>query len=91
MLQYWYYFFQNYTISEANLLICLLHTERSSDGLALLEGAKHRKTSFDTIVKDLPAIHQSALRKEEMHRVLLEKMCYAYCLIKSNRLLEAEV
>lgn len=91
MLQYWYYFFQNYTISEANLLICLLHTERYSDGLALLKGAKHRQTSFDTIVKDLPAMHQNALRKEEMHRVLLEKMCYAYCLIKSNRLLEAEV
>eukprot|EP01040_Poterioochromonas_malhamensis_P002438 gene2438-2589_t len=69
MLQYWYYFFQNYTI----------------------KGAKHRKTSCDTIVKDLPAMHQNALRKEELHRVLLEKMCYAYCLIKSNRLLEAKV
>jgi hypothetical protein len=86
------YFLSHYQDSEETLLLCYVQCGQHRDALSLIKFMKQQKSSsrlqnLRTVLKESNYKDES---KENKEKELVNNLCHAVCLVKANRLIEAE-
>jgi hypothetical protein len=86
------YFLSHYQDSEETLLLCYVQCGKNHDAISLIKFMKQQKSS--TRLQHLKGIGKKSNSKDESkenkEKDLVNNLCHAVCLVKTNRLLEAE-